>query len=297
MMNIKNSPNIKKCLVCEKEILKKEFKRVNYFSMQKYCSKECRDIFYEFKRHHPNSNDISSAFSRGMLFESLVKKYLENQGYYIVKSHLSQGLFDLVGFKDNKVFGFSVSTSEESKDKERMNKDLNEFNEKNPGTEIILVGYDKEKKLITQRKWTKPSNNNPSNIEEECDVRQFVSGTQVKKHRTVSQIFIEDKLLLKVWQNKNNGQKCVTIPKDSDLQVGDEVWISDIDKKELETIKKEEEIKNSIKKVENQKKWDKTYNNKPEIKEKKKEYNKIRYKSIKSLKNTLADTKTPEASE
>ena len=29
----------------------------------------------------------------------------------------------------------------------------------------------------------------------------------------------------KVWKNKSNGQKLVTIPKDSDIQDGDYVWI------------------------------------------------------------------------
>jgi hypothetical protein len=29
----------------------------------------------------------------------------------------------------------------------------------------------------------------------------------------------------KVWKNKANGQKLVTIPKDSDIEKGDYVWI------------------------------------------------------------------------
>ncbi len=32
----------------------------------------------------------------------------------------------------------------------------------------------------------------------------------------------------KVWQNKFNKQKAVTIPKDSDIEKGDEVWIEKV---------------------------------------------------------------------
>lgn len=32
----------------------------------------------------------------------------------------------------------------------------------------------------------------------------------------------------KIWENRGNGQKLVTIPKDSDLNPGDEVWIEEV---------------------------------------------------------------------
>lgn len=32
----------------------------------------------------------------------------------------------------------------------------------------------------------------------------------------------------KVWENKSNKQKLVTIPKDSNIKKGDEVWIEDV---------------------------------------------------------------------
>ena len=32
----------------------------------------------------------------------------------------------------------------------------------------------------------------------------------------------------KVWVNKGNGQKLITIPKDSDIEDGDYVWIEKI---------------------------------------------------------------------
>jgi len=35
----------------------------------------------------------------------------------------------------------------------------------------------------------------------------------------------------KVWVNKGNGQKLVTIPKDSDIEDGDYVWISCVKEK------------------------------------------------------------------
>jgi hypothetical protein len=35
-----------------------------------------------------------------------------------------------------------------------------------------------------------------------------------------------------VWLNKSNGQKCVTIPKSSDIQVGDPVKIIKMEVKE-----------------------------------------------------------------
>ena len=35
----------------------------------------------------------------------------------------------------------------------------------------------------------------------------------------------------KVWKNKGNGQKLVTIPKDSDVEAGDWVWIEKIKKR------------------------------------------------------------------
>lgn len=33
----------------------------------------------------------------------------------------------------------------------------------------------------------------------------------------------------KVWKNKSNGQKLLTIPKDSDIEDGDYVWIEKAD--------------------------------------------------------------------
>ena len=33
----------------------------------------------------------------------------------------------------------------------------------------------------------------------------------------------------KVWKNKGNNQKLVTIPKDSDVEEGDSVWIEKIE--------------------------------------------------------------------
>ena len=33
----------------------------------------------------------------------------------------------------------------------------------------------------------------------------------------------------KVWQNKSNGQKLVTIPADSEIEAGDYVWIENKD--------------------------------------------------------------------
>lgn len=38
------------------------------------------------------------------------------------------------------------------------------------------------------------------------------------------------KIRRKVWVNKHNGQKLVTIPKDSNIEGTDEVWIEKINK-------------------------------------------------------------------
>lgn len=42
------------------------------------------------------------------------------------------------------------------------------------------------------------------------------------------------KIRRKVWQNKGNKQKLVTIPKDSNIETGDEVWLEKIQKKSKE---------------------------------------------------------------
>ena len=106
--------HIKKCLVCKKKVYRKAFKNDFHFSMIKFCSKDCRLIFNEFKRNFPNCKNIHQGFSRGVLFETFVKKLLENEGYYIIRSHLSKGIFDLIGFKDNIVYGFDVTTNKYS---------------------------------------------------------------------------------------------------------------------------------------------------------------------------------------
>jgi len=36
------------------------------------------------------------------------------------------------------------------------------------------------------------------------------------------------KIKRKVWVNRGNGQKLITIPKDSDVEEGDEVWIEKV---------------------------------------------------------------------
>jgi hypothetical protein len=36
------------------------------------------------------------------------------------------------------------------------------------------------------------------------------------------------RLRVKVWMNKGNGQKLVTIPKNSDIEDGDEVWVENV---------------------------------------------------------------------
>lgn len=40
-----------------------------------------------------------------------------------------------------------------------------------------------------------------------------------------------DKIIKIVWGNKYNGQKCVTIPKDSDIEIGDAVQITKMEVK------------------------------------------------------------------
>lgn len=46
-----------------------------------------------------------------------------------------------------------------------------------------------------------------------------------------------------VWQNRANGQKCVTIPSCADIQSGDAVWIEKVKTKvsENEEVKAEKE--------------------------------------------------------
>ncbi len=41
------------------------------------------------------------------------------------------------------------------------------------------------------------------------------------------------KIIQKVWKNKTNNQKCVTVPKASDIEKGDYVYIEKV-KKEVE---------------------------------------------------------------
>lgn len=38
------------------------------------------------------------------------------------------------------------------------------------------------------------------------------------------------KLKRKVWKNKANNQKLITIPKDCDIEEGDHVWVEKIEK-------------------------------------------------------------------
>ena len=46
------------------------------------------------------------------------------------------------------------------------------------------------------------------------------------------------KLNRKVWQNKANKQKLVTIPKDCDIEPGDRVWVEKIEPPEKKQWKK-----------------------------------------------------------
>jgi hypothetical protein len=39
------------------------------------------------------------------------------------------------------------------------------------------------------------------------------------------------KIKARIWLNKYTGQKFVTVPKNSDLEAGDEVWIERAEKK------------------------------------------------------------------
>ncbi len=41
-----------------------------------------------------------------------------------------------------------------------------------------------------------------------------------------------DKIIKIVWKNKSNGQKCVTIPKESDIEAGDAVQITRMEVKQ-----------------------------------------------------------------
>ncbi len=43
---------------------------------------------------------------------------------------------------------------------------------------------------------------------------------------------ILDKIIKIVWENKSNGQKCVTIPKNSDIEAGDAVQITKLEVKQ-----------------------------------------------------------------
>lgn len=45
---------------------------------------------------------------------------------------------------------------------------------------------------------------------------------------------IMEKIIKIVWKNKSNGQKCVTIPKDSNIEAGDAVQITKLEVKQNE---------------------------------------------------------------
>jgi hypothetical protein len=119
--NYRGSTHSRVCKTCGKEFITRRHK-------QKYCSNKC------CKRVNLKA--------RGTGIERKAKQELIEQGYYVVRSAGSLGLFDLIAFNDKEIIFIQIKATKTAREnimlKEDERKRLNEFKSIPPNSRIEL---------------------------------------------------------------------------------------------------------------------------------------------------------------
>ena len=133
--------NIKNCLLCGKKIKEIDSSSIYHYKIKKFCDGDCRNIVSEYNRYMKKHEKGGYPYIRGLIFELFVKRKLEQEGHYVIRSHNSVGIFDLVSFKNNVVYGFDLTTNELTKIKP---KEILEFWKNNRSINIKRITVNEE---------------------------------------------------------------------------------------------------------------------------------------------------------